>query len=71
MKDGKQADSSVKNIESYLGADDPKMKLVREIRIECEEVDKTVTERCDGSAAVYKCAYDGAIARGFKFEEVV
>lgn len=70
LKNGRElVENSVKVVQSYLGADDPRMKYVKEIALECGDI--ALADRCEGSSAVYNCANDGALKRGFKLEEII
>lgn len=70
MKNGREdVENSIKIIESYIGPDDPRMKAVRSVATECGEL--ALADRCDNSAAIYKCAKAGAEKNGMKLEDFV
>lgn len=50
-----------------FGADDPRVAMAQDIATECFEV--TDPDRCEAAAKMYTCGREGAVRRGYTFED--
>lgn len=59
--------TAVKLMKGAFGADDPRVAMAQDIATECFEV--TDPDRCEAAAKMYTCGREGAVRRGYTFED--